>query len=235
MLSSGQHGLSNVMQALEEHSEQMLTRALMQEHCELMLTRALMQEHCELMLTRALMQEHCELMLMLTRALMQEHCELMLTRALMQEHCELMLTRALMPEHSEQMLTRALMEEHCELMLTRALEQEHCELMLTRACWVSLSKEGSVGQRLEQSRSLGGLAFSLSQLEDHRASWDNYLPALQAAQEADCIVQSIPIPFSPSPQHEPGSVWERLVAKLVDAMRTFLAQEKLAQAHILVI
>lgn len=36
---------------------------------------------------------------------------------------------------------------------------------------------GSVGQRLEQGRSLGGLAFSLSQLEDHRAAWDSYLHA----------------------------------------------------------
>lgn len=42
-------------------------------------------------------------------------------------------------------------------------------------------------------------------------------------------------PLSPSPQHEPGSVRERLVAKLTDAIRTFVAQEKLAQAHFLVV
>lgn len=42
---------------------------------------------------------------------------------------------------------------------------------------------GSVGQRLEQGRSFGGLAFSLSQLGDHRAASDSYLHALQAAQD----------------------------------------------------
>lgn len=42
---------------------------------------------------------------------------------------------------------------------------------------------GSVGQRLEQGRSFGGLAFSLSQMGDHRAAWDSYLHALQAAQD----------------------------------------------------
>lgn len=42
---------------------------------------------------------------------------------------------------------------------------------------------GSVGQRWEQGRSFSGLAFSLSQLGDHRAAWDSYLHALQAAQD----------------------------------------------------
>ncbi|XP_059122513.1 tetratricopeptide repeat protein 24 [Peromyscus eremicus] len=114
---------------------------------------------------------------------------------------------------------------------------------------------GSVGQRLEQGRSFGGLAFSLSQLGDHRAASDSYLHALQAAQDTgdmkgqwqaceglgaaaarlgqhdqalkyykQALVQC---------RHEPGSVRERLVAKLADAMRKFLAQERLAQAHIL--
>jgi hypothetical protein len=40
-----------------------------------------------------------------------------------------------------------------------------------------------VGQRWEQGRSFSGLAFSLSQLGDHRAAWDSYLHALQAAQD----------------------------------------------------
>uniref|UniRef100_A0A8C2M1N2 Tetratricopeptide repeat domain 24 n=1 Tax=Cricetulus griseus TaxID=10029 RepID=A0A8C2M1N2_CRIGR len=114
---------------------------------------------------------------------------------------------------------------------------------------------GSVGQRLEQGRSFGGLAFSLSQMGDHRAAWDSYLHALQAAQDTgdmkgqwqaceglgaaaarlgqhekslkyykEALAQC---------QHEPGSVRERLVAKLADAMRTFLAQERLARAPIL--
>lgn len=42
---------------------------------------------------------------------------------------------------------------------------------------------GSAGQRWEQGRSFSGLAFSLSQLGDHRAAWDSYLHALQAAQD----------------------------------------------------
>ncbi|KAL1777532.1 tetratricopeptide repeat protein 24 [Sigmodon hispidus] len=41
-------------------------------------------------------------------------------------------------------------------------------------------------------------------------------------------------PLHPPPQHEPGSVRERLVVELAGAMRSFLAQEKLAQAYILV-
>lgn len=43
---------------------------------------------------------------------------------------------------------------------------------------------GSVGQRWEQGRSFSGLAFSLSQLGDHRAAWDSYLLALQAARDS---------------------------------------------------
>jgi len=39
----------------------------------------------------------------------------------------------------------------------------------------------------------------------------------------------------PPPQHEPSSIRERLVAKLADATRTFVTQEKLAQAHFLVV
>lgn len=42
---------------------------------------------------------------------------------------------------------------------------------------------GSVGQRREQGRSFGSLAFALSQLGDHRAARDNYLHALQAARD----------------------------------------------------
>ncbi|XP_048670908.1 tetratricopeptide repeat protein 24 isoform X4 [Marmota marmota marmota] len=44
---------------------------------------------------------------------------------------------------------------------------------------------GSLGQRWEQGRSLGSLAFALSQLGDHRAARDNYLHALLAAQDAE--------------------------------------------------
>lgn len=40
-----------------------------------------------------------------------------------------------------------------------------------------------MGQRWEQGRSFSALAFSLSQLGDHRAAWDSYLHALQAAQD----------------------------------------------------
>lgn len=43
---------------------------------------------------------------------------------------------------------------------------------------------GSVGQRWEQGRSFGSLAFALSQLGDHKAARDNYLHALQAAQDS---------------------------------------------------
>lgn len=183
-------------------------------------------------------------------------------------------------------------------------------------------------------RSLGGLAFSLSQLEDHRAAWDSYfhtlrlpkrlvrmrglvwnwgggrqrqgahacpvsgetlldgptLPALlppETVSGCPCSLCSLPhltrntihsrswavtwrkrqsvhssglrtqghevraqkkkkgnrspssahshSPTFPFPQHEPGSARERLVARLVGARRAFLAQERLAQAHILVI
>lgn len=42
---------------------------------------------------------------------------------------------------------------------------------------------GSVGQRWEQGRSFGSLAFALSQLGDHKAARDNYLHALQAARD----------------------------------------------------
>lgn len=40
-----------------------------------------------------------------------------------------------------------------------------------------------MGQRWEQGRSFGSLAFALSQLGDHKAARDNYLHALQAAQD----------------------------------------------------
>lgn len=43
---------------------------------------------------------------------------------------------------------------------------------------------GSLGQRWEQGRSFSSLAFALSQLGDHKAARDNYLHALQAAQDA---------------------------------------------------
>lgn len=46
------------------------------------------------------------------------------------------------------------------------------------------SVPGSMGQRWEQGRSFGSLAFALSQLGDHKAARDNYLHALQAAQDA---------------------------------------------------
>ncbi|XP_053064884.1 tetratricopeptide repeat protein 24 isoform X3 [Acinonyx jubatus] len=44
---------------------------------------------------------------------------------------------------------------------------------------------GSGGQRREQGRSFGSLAFVLSQLGDHRAARDNYLHALQAARDTE--------------------------------------------------
>ncbi|XP_077799730.1 tetratricopeptide repeat protein 24 isoform X4 [Macaca mulatta] len=44
---------------------------------------------------------------------------------------------------------------------------------------------GSVGQRWEQGRSFGSLAFALSQLGDHKAARDNYLHALQAARDSE--------------------------------------------------
>lgn len=49
--------------------------------------------------------------------------------------------------------------------------------------WAALSS-GSAGQRREQGRSFGSLAFALSQLGDHEAARDSYLHALQAAQDA---------------------------------------------------
>ncbi|KAB1260688.1 Tetratricopeptide repeat protein 24, partial [Camelus dromedarius] len=42
---------------------------------------------------------------------------------------------------------------------------------------------GAVGQRWEQGRSFGSLAFALSQLGDHKAARDNYLHALQAVRD----------------------------------------------------
>ncbi|XP_006232850.1 tetratricopeptide repeat protein 24 isoform X1 [Rattus norvegicus] len=114
---------------------------------------------------------------------------------------------------------------------------------------------GSVGQRWEQGRSFSGLAFSLSQLGDHRAAWDSYLHALQAAQDTGDVKgqwqaceglgaaaarlgqhdQALKYYKEALAlcQHEPSSIRERLVAKLADATRTFVTQEKLAQAHFL--
>lgn len=119
------------------------------------------------------------------------------------------------------------------------------------------SLHGSVGQRWEQGRSFSGLAFSLSQLGDHRAAWDSYLHALQAAQDTGDVKgqwqaceglgaaaarlgqhdQALKYYKEALAlcQHEPSSVRERLVAKLADAMRTFVAQEKIAQARFLVV
>ncbi|XP_052036914.1 tetratricopeptide repeat protein 24 [Apodemus sylvaticus] len=114
---------------------------------------------------------------------------------------------------------------------------------------------GSVGQRWEQGRSFSGLAFSLSQLGDHRTAWDGYSHALQAAQDTgdlkgqwqaceglgaaaarlgqhDQALKYYKEALALC-QHEPGSVRERLVVKLADALRTCMAQEKLAQAHFL--
>ncbi|KAK7802582.1 hypothetical protein U0070_010666 [Myodes glareolus] len=141
---------------------------------------------------------------------------------------------------------------------------------------------GMTYNRLEQGRSLGGLAFSLSQLEDHRAAWDSYLHAQETGKNEElvwnwaggggqrqdahagrvCGTGNMERSFKLSSlgdrkgqwpvralgklaglgqhdqalkyykkvlaqcQHEPGSVPEGLVAKLVGAMRTFLAQSR---------
>uniref|UniRef100_A0A8D1DF45 Tetratricopeptide repeat protein 24 n=1 Tax=Sus scrofa TaxID=9823 RepID=A0A8D1DF45_PIG len=105
---------------------------------------------------------------------------------------------------------------------------------------------GSVGQRWEQGRSFGSLAFALSQLGDHKAARDNYLHALQAARDTGDVkgqwqaCEGLGAAEARLGQHdqalkyykealarcqkEPDSVRERLVAKLADAMRTHLAQ-----------
>ncbi|XP_023372141.1 tetratricopeptide repeat protein 24 [Otolemur garnettii] len=116
---------------------------------------------------------------------------------------------------------------------------------------------GSVGQRWEQGRSFGSLAFALSQLEDHTAARDNYLHALQAARDTgkwdmkgqwqaceglgaaaarlgqyDQALKYYKEALAQC-QKEPDSVRERLVAKLADAMRTHLSQVGLVQSHTL--
>ncbi|XP_051012880.1 tetratricopeptide repeat protein 24 [Acomys russatus] len=118
------------------------------------------------------------------------------------------------------------------------------------------SLHGSVGQRWEQGQSFLGLAFSLSQRGDHRAAWDSYLHALQAAQDTGDVkgqwqaCEGLGAAAARLGQHdqalkyykealalcqqEPASIRERLVAKLADALRTCLAQERLAQAPILI-
>ncbi|XP_047410468.1 tetratricopeptide repeat protein 24 isoform X2 [Sciurus carolinensis] len=111
---------------------------------------------------------------------------------------------------------------------------------------------GSLGQRWEQGRSFGSLAFALSQLGDHKAARDNYLHALQAAQDAGDTkgqwqaCEGLGAAAARLGQYdqalkyykealarcqEPDSVRERLVAKLADAMRTHLAQVGLVQVH----
>ncbi|XP_039705765.1 tetratricopeptide repeat protein 24 isoform X2 [Pteropus medius] len=111
---------------------------------------------------------------------------------------------------------------------------------------------GSAGQRWEQGRSFGSLAFALSQLGDHEAARDNYLHALQAAQDAGDTkgqwqaCEGLGAAAARLGQHaqalehykdalarcqEPGSVRERLVAKLADAMRTHLARGGLVLAQ----
>nr|XP_003937891.2 tetratricopeptide repeat protein 24 [Saimiri boliviensis boliviensis] len=115
---------------------------------------------------------------------------------------------------------------------------------------------GSVGQRWEQGRSFGSLAFALSQLGDHKAARDNYLHALQAARDSgdmkgqwqaceglgaaaarlgqyDQAVNYYKEALAQC-QKEPDSVRERLVAKLADAVRTQLAQVGLVQTHTLI-
>ncbi|XP_065400614.1 tetratricopeptide repeat protein 24 isoform X4 [Macaca fascicularis] len=105
---------------------------------------------------------------------------------------------------------------------------------------------GSVGQRWEQGRSFGSLAFALSQLGDHKAARDNYLHALQAARDSgdmkgqwqaceglgaaaarlgqyDQALKYYKEALAQC-QKEPDSVRERLVAKLADTVRTHLAQ-----------
>eukprot|EP00074_Homo_sapiens_P062015 XP_011507555.1 tetratricopeptide repeat protein 24 isoform X1 [Homo sapiens] len=114
---------------------------------------------------------------------------------------------------------------------------------------------GSVGQRWEQGRSFGSLAFALSQLGDHKAARDNYLHALQAARDSgdmkgqwqaceglgaaaarlgqyDQALKYYKEALAQC-QKEPDSVRERLVAKLADTVRTRLAQVGLVQTHTL--
>lgn len=114
---------------------------------------------------------------------------------------------------------------------------------------------GSVGQRWEQGRSFGSLAFALSQLGDHEAARDNYLHALQAAQDTGDVkgqwqaCEGLGAAAARLGQHdralryykealarcqkEPDPVRERLVAKLADAMRTHVAQGGLVPTHTL--
>ncbi|XP_016076808.1 PREDICTED: tetratricopeptide repeat protein 24 [Miniopterus natalensis] len=114
---------------------------------------------------------------------------------------------------------------------------------------------GSLGQRWEQGRSFGSLAFALSQLGDHKAARDNYLHALQAAQDAGDMkgqwqaYEGLGAASARLGQHdqalkyykealaqcqkEPDSVRKRLVAKLADAMRTHLARGGLDPTHTL--
>ncbi|KAK2502487.1 hypothetical protein MC885_019075, partial [Smutsia gigantea] len=114
---------------------------------------------------------------------------------------------------------------------------------------------GSVGQRWEQGRSFGSLAFALSQLGDHEAARDNYLPALQAAQDTGDVkgqwqaCEGLGAAAARLGQHdqalryykealarcqmEPDPERERLVAKLADAMRTHVARGGLVPTHTL--
>ncbi|XP_029789084.1 tetratricopeptide repeat protein 24 [Suricata suricatta] len=114
---------------------------------------------------------------------------------------------------------------------------------------------GSAGQRQEQGRSFGSLAFALSQLGDHRAARDSYLHALQAARDTGDAkgqwqaCEGLGAAAARLGQHdqaltyykealarsqkEPDSVRDRLVAKLADAMRTHLAQAGVVPTHTL--
>ncbi|XP_054547522.1 tetratricopeptide repeat protein 24 [Talpa occidentalis] len=114
---------------------------------------------------------------------------------------------------------------------------------------------GAVGQRWEQGRSFGSLAFALSQLGDHKTARDNFLHALQAAQDAGDTkgqwqaCEGLGAAAASLGQHhqalqyykealarcqkEPDPVRERLVAKLVDAIRIHLAQGGLVPTHTL--
>ncbi|XP_077620198.1 tetratricopeptide repeat protein 24 [Crocuta crocuta] len=114
---------------------------------------------------------------------------------------------------------------------------------------------GSAGQRQEQGRSFGSLAFALSQLGDHGAARDSYLHALQAARDTgdtrgqwlgseglgaaaarlgqpEQALRYYKEALARS-QKEPDSVRDRLVAKLADAMRTHLAWAGLVPTHTL--
>uniref|UniRef100_A0A9L0IFH5 Tetratricopeptide repeat domain 24 n=1 Tax=Equus asinus TaxID=9793 RepID=A0A9L0IFH5_EQUAS len=114
---------------------------------------------------------------------------------------------------------------------------------------------GSMGQRWEQGRSFGSLAFALSQLGDHKAARDNYLHALQAARDTGDVkgqwqaCEGLGAAAARLGQHdqalkyyqealarcqkEPDSVRERLVAKLTDTMRIYLARGGLVPTHTL--